>query len=57
VTGCEFVGTPTDRSEAERIEWVPEAEVVKLIAHGEVVDGPSLTALSYYLGPYRLSRS
>ena len=57
VTECEYIGPPSDRSEAARVEWVPEAEVLKLIAHGEVADGPSLTALSYYLGPYRLTRA
>ncbi|MEZ0093201.1 NUDIX hydrolase [Streptacidiphilus sp. EB129] len=56
VTGCEYVGKPEDSSESSRIEWIPEAEVVKLITHGEVPDGPSLTALCYYLGPYRLAR-
>lgn len=55
-TECEQVGVPTDASEATRIEWLPEAEVVKLLASGEVADGPSLAALAYYLGPYRLSQ-
>jgi 8-oxo-dGTP pyrophosphatase MutT (NUDIX family) len=54
VTGCEYVGEPTDRSEASRVEWLTQAEVVELLAAGEVPDGPSLAALSYYLGPHRL---
>ncbi|WP_457028065.1 NUDIX hydrolase [Kitasatospora sp. P5_F3] len=53
-TACEQVGAPVDTSEATRVEWVTEAEVVKLLASGQVPDGPSLAALSYYLGPYRL---
>lgn len=55
-TGCERVGTPVDRSEADRVEWLPEAEVVRLLAAGQVADGPSLAALSYYLGPHRLAQ-
>ncbi|GAA2841834.1 NUDIX hydrolase [Kitasatospora paracochleata] len=54
-TSCERVGMPTDRSEAARVEWVPEAEVAKLLVSGQVADGPSLAALSYYLGPHRLA--
>ena len=29
---------------------------MKLAMGGEIADGPSLAALSFYLGPYRLSR-
>ncbi|MDQ0307612.1 8-oxo-dGTP pyrophosphatase MutT (NUDIX family) [Kitasatospora herbaricolor] len=54
ITGCAYVGEPTDRSEASRVEWLTEADVVKLLAAGQVPDGPSLAALSYYLGPHRL---
>ncbi|WP_280665204.1 MULTISPECIES: NUDIX hydrolase [unclassified Kitasatospora] len=53
-TGCKLIGAPTDRSEATRVEWLPQAEVVCLLTSGEIPDGPSLTALSYYLGPHRL---
>ncbi|MQS14919.1 NUDIX hydrolase [Streptomyces kaniharaensis] len=56
VTGCTQVGKPEDASEATAVEWVPEVEVVKLLTSGGVADGPSLAALSYYLGPYRLCR-
>ena len=55
VTDCEYIGPPKDRSESSRIEWLPESELVKLIAAGQVSDGPSLTALCYYLGPHRLA--
>lgn len=54
-TGCELVGVPVDASEG-RVEWLSEAEVVKLLASGDVSDGPSLAALSYYLGPHRLAQ-
>jgi 8-oxo-dGTP pyrophosphatase MutT (NUDIX family) len=43
----EHVGPPTDVSEAERIEWVPVAQVRDEIAAGRVTDGLSLTALLY----------
>jgi hypothetical protein len=54
-TNCEQVGTPKDSSEAERVEWLAEDEVVRLASEGLVADGPSLTAISYYLGPHRLA--
>ncbi|MGW4895599.1 NUDIX hydrolase [Kitasatospora sp. NPDC004240] len=57
ITGCTRVGEPEDEGEATRIEWLAEDEVVKLLTTGQIADGPSLAALSYYLGPYRLSRS
>lgn len=44
---AELVGPPTDTTEAERIEWVSEAEVKRLILAGEVRDGLSLAALSF----------
>lgn len=53
VTGAELVGKPADRSESSRVEWVPLADVPKLARDGQITDGPSLTALSYYLGMYR----
>ncbi|MFD9593941.1 NUDIX domain-containing protein [Kitasatospora sp. NPDC059973] len=56
MTGCTRIGEPTDRSEATRVEWVAEEDVVELLAAGEVPEGASLAALSYFLGPYRLAR-
>jgi 8-oxo-dGTP pyrophosphatase MutT (NUDIX family) len=44
------VSEPTDTAESSRVEWVPLAEIPKLAAAGHLTDGPSLTALSYYLG-------
>ena len=40
---------PSDPAESERIEWVPVAEVRRLIAAHEVPDGLSLTALLWWL--------
>ncbi|MEU6232641.1 NUDIX hydrolase [Kitasatospora sp. NPDC047058] len=56
ITGCTRIGEPTDVSEATRVEWMSEAEVVKLLTSGGVPDGPSHAALSFYLGPYRIAR-
>lgn len=53
VTGAVRVGDPVDTEESTRVEWVPLADVPKLARDGEISDGPSLTALSYYLGMYR----
>ena len=38
-------GEPSDRSEAERLEWIPLSEVATLIAKGEIVNGPTLIGL------------
>jgi 8-oxo-dGTP pyrophosphatase MutT (NUDIX family) len=48
-----YLGPPTDRSESTRVEWLPLAEVPKLMEDRRVTDGPSLLALSYYLGIWR----
>jgi 8-oxo-dGTP pyrophosphatase MutT (NUDIX family) len=42
---AEHVGDPVDRSEAERVEWVPLTEVGGLISKGDVVSGPRLIGL------------
>lgn len=52
-TGCTRIGEPEDASESSRVEWVPLSEARKLAAAGEITDGPSLAALTYYLGIYR----
>jgi 8-oxo-dGTP pyrophosphatase MutT (NUDIX family) len=39
------VGAPSDRSEAERLEWLPLRDVRQLIAKGEIVSGPTLIGL------------
>jgi 8-oxo-dGTP pyrophosphatase MutT (NUDIX family) len=43
--GAEHIGEPSDRSEAERVEWVPLADVRSLVAKGEIVSGPTLIGL------------
>lgn len=42
---AEYVGPPADRTEAERIEWVPLTEIRGRIAKGEIVSGPTLIGL------------
>lgn len=45
--GAEHVGDPTDASESDRVEWVPEPRVRALAREGGILDGLSLTALLY----------
>jgi 8-oxo-dGTP pyrophosphatase MutT (NUDIX family) len=45
--GATHVGEPTDPGEAERIEWVPVAELRRIVRDGEMLDGLSLTAVCY----------
>jgi 8-oxo-dGTP pyrophosphatase MutT (NUDIX family) len=47
--GATYIGPPTDITEAERIAWVPLAEVRQLIAAGEIVNGPTLIGLLHVL--------
>lgn len=47
------IGEPQDTAEASRLEWIPLADVAKLADSGQIPDGPSLMALSYYLGIWR----
>ncbi|HUY47994.1 MAG TPA: NUDIX hydrolase [Streptosporangiaceae bacterium] len=52
--GAERLGEPRDPGESSRVEWVPLAEVPALAAAGKIQDGPSLTALTYYLAVERV---
>ena len=52
--GAEHVGDPTDPGESERVEWVPVADVRRIVGAGEVGDGLSVTALMYALAFDRL---
>jgi 8-oxo-dGTP pyrophosphatase MutT (NUDIX family) len=45
--GATYIGAPTDPGEAERIEWVPVAELRRIAREGEMPDGLSLTAVLY----------
>ena len=46
-----YAGPPSDRTEADRIEWMPLAEIPRLIDEGAIVSGPTLIALLYLLLP------
>lgn len=50
---AEHVGDPVDDWEAERIEWVPLADVPKLVAERKIVAGTSLAALLQLYGAGR----
>jgi 8-oxo-dGTP pyrophosphatase MutT (NUDIX family) len=54
-SGAAWVGPPADQGESSRVEWVQLAEVPKLVGEGQIQDGPSLTALMYYLAVERQS--
>jgi 8-oxo-dGTP pyrophosphatase MutT (NUDIX family) len=47
--GATHVGEPTDVGESERIEWVATSDVRRILRDGEMVDGLSVTAVSYAL--------
>jgi 8-oxo-dGTP pyrophosphatase MutT (NUDIX family) len=42
-------GAPVDVNEAERVEWVPVADVRRLLLDGKITDGLSFGAISYWL--------
>jgi hypothetical protein len=44
--GATHQGEPPDPSESTRVEWVPVADLRKLIDKGQLTDGPSLMGLS-----------
>jgi 8-oxo-dGTP pyrophosphatase MutT (NUDIX family) len=50
VEGAEYVGDPSDPSEAERVAWVPQSEVREMVLAGAVPDGLTLTALLFAMG-------
>ncbi len=41
----DYAGPPSDTPEADRIEWVPMADIRGLVARGEIVSGPTLIGL------------
>ena len=45
--GATYVGEPHDASESERVEWVPTARLRELVAQNAMLDGLSLTAITY----------
>jgi len=44
-TEASYIGRPSDATESNRIEWIPLADVAKLIKDGSILDGPTLTGL------------
>lgn len=48
-TDVERVGDPPDTNETSRVEWIPLREIPEMATKGQIVDGPSLLILSYYL--------
>ncbi|RCG29708.1 NUDIX hydrolase [Sphaerisporangium album] len=48
--GAVRLGPPLDGSEAERVDWVPLADVRGLIGKREIVAGSTIAALLYLLG-------
>ncbi|WP_030924330.1 hypothetical protein [Streptosporangium amethystogenes] len=49
VDGATHIGPPTEGREAERIEWVPLADIRRLIDKHDIVSGTSMAALLYTL--------
>jgi hypothetical protein len=47
------IGAPTDTDETDRVGWMPITDLPKLIAAGQILDGLTFMAISYYLGVYR----
>ncbi|MET8052459.1 NUDIX hydrolase [Streptosporangium sp. NPDC005286] len=47
--GATYIGPPTEEWEAERIEWVPLADIRRLIDKRDIVSGTSMAALLYTL--------
>jgi 8-oxo-dGDP phosphatase len=45
----EYVGERTDRSESSKLAWVPIDRIRSIIRAGEIKDGPSILAITYYL--------
>ena len=45
--GARYAGPPSDRTEADRIEWIPLADIPGLIDQGAIVSGPTLIADSH----------
>jgi 8-oxo-dGTP pyrophosphatase MutT (NUDIX family) len=54
---CTRIGEPTDVTESSKVEWVPLGDIPDLASKGQISDGPSLTALTYYLGIYRYAQT
>jgi hypothetical protein len=44
-----YIGSPADSFESDRVEWVPLADVLDLIAAKDIVCGATQSALLYVL--------
>lgn len=51
IHGATQVGDPTDREEAGRLDWIPLADIAKLIAAGQILGSGSLVGLLSVLAP------
>lgn len=51
-TDIRLVDEP-DGSESALVQWHPLQQIPQMLNHGEIVDGPSLTALAYYTATHR----
>jgi hypothetical protein len=47
--GAVRIGEPTEKTEMQRMEWVPLADVPKLIAEGAIKNSGTLVALLHVL--------
>jgi 8-oxo-dGDP phosphatase len=47
--GADYIGKPADINEAERVSWIPLADVRKYIDRGEIVGGASQVGLLHVL--------
>jgi 8-oxo-dGTP pyrophosphatase MutT (NUDIX family) len=51
--GATHISEPADPSESSRVDWLPLADIPRLISETLISDGPTLTALAYYLATRR----
>jgi 8-oxo-dGTP pyrophosphatase MutT (NUDIX family) len=47
--GATYQGRPSDTSEAAQVEWIPLANIRKLVEDRQITDGPSLMGLSFVI--------
>lgn len=45
--GATYQGPPRDESEASKVDWIPLADIRRLIDDALLTDGPTITALSF----------
>ena len=47
--GADYIGTPTDVNEAERIGWIPLDDVLDYVRRGEIIGAASVAGLLYVI--------